>query len=279
MLYNFRHGGSGAAIYAEGHFIDCIQKTNEWKAYLIDNDINTLSKALENAFITIDAEMREHQESVDTDRSGCTSVTCMITPTHIICANAGDSRCVLGRSPSETIAMSDDHKPFNESEKRRIEYAGGSVQFKRVDGDLAVSRALGDFQYKRKDQIPAEQKVSCVPEINIQGRTPDDDVLLLACDGLWDVMTNEEATATIRDLYAAGEDKAVLIAEEMLDCALNKGSRDNISAIVVKFQGAKVGPASNGGVNRIREERLKLQQAQSSNSTEYVSDAAENPEK
>ena len=135
---------------------------------MTDNDINTLTKALEKAFITIDAEMREYQESGDSDRSGCTSVTCMITPTHIICANAGDSRCVFGRNPSITIAMSDDHKPYNEGEKRRIENAGGSVQFKRVDGDLAVSRALGDFQYKRKDQIPSEQKVCCVQDFRIE---------------------------------------------------------------------------------------------------------------
>ncbi len=245
---------------------------------MTDNDINTLTKALEKAFITIDAEMREYQESGDSDRSGCTSVTCMITPTHIICANAGDSRCVFGRNPSITIAMSDDHKPYNEGEKRRIENAGGSVQFKRVDGDLAVSRALGDFQYKRKDQIPSEQKVCCVPDFRIEERTAEDDILLLACDGLWDVMSNEDATAKIRELYASGEEKAVLIAEEMLDCALDKGSRDNISAIVVKFQGAKVGPTSNGGVNGIREARLKLQQAQNSNPTDYVSsDAAEKP--
>ncbi len=268
----YRHGGSGAAIYAEKNFIDCIQKTNEWKAYLLDNEISTLSKALEQAFINIDAAMREYQESGDSDRSGCTSVTCMVTPTHIICANAGDSRCVFGRNSISTIAMSDDHKPYNEGEKRRIENAGGSVQFKRVDGDLAVSRALGDFQYKRKDQIPIEQKVSCVPDIRVELRTAEDDILLLACDGLWDVMSNEDATAKIREIYASGEDSAMLIAEEMLDCALDKGSRDNISAIVVKFQGAKIGPKSSGGVTGIREARLKQQQSQlqGSNPTDEV---------
>jgi serine/threonine protein phosphatase PrpC len=99
------------------------------------------------------------------DTSGCTSVTAIITPKYIICANAGDSRCVLGTGGTAR-PMSEDHKPHSVEEKRRIESAGGFVQWNRVDGDLAVSRALGDFTYKhRPDLHPKDQKVFFFPAL------------------------------------------------------------------------------------------------------------------
>lgn len=82
--------------------------------------------------------------------SGTTASTVMITPTHIICANAGDSRSILV-TEDRVVELSKDHKPSNDTELQRIRLAGGSVALGRVDGDLAVSRALGDFQYKTND--------------------------------------------------------------------------------------------------------------------------------
>lgn len=73
------------------------------------------------------------------DTSGCTAVCAIVSPKHVVCANAGDSRCVIGTGGT-TIPLSEDHKPQDEIEKNRIEAAGGTIQWKRVDGDLAVSR-------------------------------------------------------------------------------------------------------------------------------------------
>ena len=73
--------------------------------------------------------------------------------------NAGDSRCVAsidGRSE----ALSVDHKPADEAERKRIEAAGGFVEFNRVNGNLALSRALGDFAFKGNSELPADQQVS-----------------------------------------------------------------------------------------------------------------------
>ena len=84
----------------------------------------------------------------------------MITPKYIVCANAGDSRCVMGTNHTAK-AMSEDHKPNNAAELKRIELAGGKVHWKRIDGDLAVSRGFGDFQYKTRPDLPqSEQKVN-----------------------------------------------------------------------------------------------------------------------
>ena len=155
------HGGARSAAFAAKNMIQIIQDTQFWKEYLKGgaSDINLLQKALGQAFLDVDVAVRDYQDK-NVDSSGCTSVTAMITPKYIICANAGDSRCVLGTC-NTVKAMSEDHKPNNELEQKRIELAGGRVQWKRIDGDLAVSRGLGDFQYKNREDLgPSEQMVS-----------------------------------------------------------------------------------------------------------------------
>lgn len=153
------HGGAGAAIYAAKNLIGVIQATDQWKEYVIAGETNVrlLGDALQQAFLKIDSDLRAHQKTERADTSGCTAVCAMITPDHIICSNAGDSRCVLGTG-GRTVPLSEDHKPYDEGERKRIEAAGGCVQWKRVDGDLAVSRAFGDFQYKTRADLPAEQQ-------------------------------------------------------------------------------------------------------------------------
>lgn len=81
------------------------------------------------------------------DKSGSTAVCTLISPTHFYIANCGDSRAVLCRN-GEAAVCTMDHKPTVAAEKKRIQDAGGSVMIHRVNGSLAVSRALGDFEYK-----------------------------------------------------------------------------------------------------------------------------------
>ena len=126
-----------------------------------------------------------------------------------------------------------------------------------MDGDLAVSRGFGDFEYKGVGSLPErEQRVSCIPEIKIVERSGDDDVLLLACDGLWDVMSNEQSMTAVREMFSEGEFEPALIAEEMLDLSLQMGSKDNISAVALLLTGAKAQIARDGdGVMGRREHR------------------------
>ncbi len=107
-------------------------------------------------------------------------------------------------------------------------------------------------------------QVTCFPDITVHERTEDDDVLLLACDGLWDVMSTSEAVDLVREIYASGEVSVKRMAEELLDIALDKGSKDNISATVVKLPGAHLGPESNGGVEGRRQHRLQSRKKQQS---------------
>jgi len=229
------HNGAGAAHYASGHLVAELERSPCWRDYLAGGatDPHLLGRALAEAFFQLDAALRV----AATDRGGCTSVAAVITPTHIVCANAGDSRCVLGTN-ERTKALSEDHKPTDDGERRRIEAAGGKLQWKRVDGDLAVSRAFGDFQFKARDDLgPEEQKVTCDPDIAIHERTREDEMLVLACDGLWDVMSSTEVVVTVRELFMAGPRSMVPVAEELLDLALRKGSKDNITVVVARLSG------------------------------------------
>jgi serine/threonine protein phosphatase PrpC len=84
--------------------------------------------------------------------AGCTATVLLVTKTEIICANAGDSRTVLSRG-GRAQDMSEDHKPDNPGELARIQRSGGFVEDGRVNGMLALSRALGDFEYKNNSQL------------------------------------------------------------------------------------------------------------------------------
>ena len=99
------------------------------------------------------------------EMAGCTAVTVLVKENRIWCGNAGDSRCIAGVN-GEAIALSNDHKPNDPSEMERIVNAGGFVEFNRVNGNLALSRALGDFIFKTEEELPQnKQIVSAEPEV------------------------------------------------------------------------------------------------------------------
>ena len=174
----------------------------------------------------------------------------MITPTHVIVANAGDSRGVMVVQKADRDSLDDsldslphfvvepmsyDHKPTNDEETARINAAGGYVSMRRVNGDLAVSRSLGDFGFKKNaNKEPKLQMVSAFPDIKIMGRGQME-FLLLCCDGVWDVMDNEAAGELVRQLVLdkyAGEPLSAVM-ERLLDTCLAKGSRDNMSGVII----------------------------------------------
>ena len=133
---------------------------------------------------------------------GCTADVVLITDTEIICANAGDSRCVLAiLEPGEgdeddkylAMDMSRDHKPDMQSEEDRIKRAGGFVKNNRVDDELNLGRSLGDLMYKLDPKRPQEeQKVVPTPEIKkmkISAKTP---FVIIGCDGIWDCIDSQK---------------------------------------------------------------------------------------
>jgi len=116
----------------------------------------------------------------------------------------------------------------------------------RVNGSLAVSRALGDFEYKNVEgKGPTEQLVSPEPEFFIKPILPDqDEFLVLACDGVWDVMSNEDICNFVSARLKI-TDNLETVANEVIDTCLYKGSRDNMSIIIIAFPAApKPDPAA-----------------------------------
>lgn len=99
--------------------------------------------------------------------AGCTATSVIITPTEIYCGNAGDSRTVLSYN-GVNRDMSVDHKPDDPLEKKRIYNANGFVEDGRVNGALALSRAIGDFEYKGNSMMKVhDQAVTAFPDIKI----------------------------------------------------------------------------------------------------------------
>jgi len=139
-----------------------------------------------------------------------------------------------------------DHKPSHPTEKQRIEAAGGHVtedEPPRLDGNLAVSRGLGDFEYKGKsDTDPKDQKVSCIPDIyEVSGLQPGT-LVVLCCDGVWDVLMGPDVAELVRNALVDNHDADLgEIAADIVRTSLNKNSRDNITAMVVQLVAAPEG--------------------------------------
>jgi len=201
------HGGDRVAHYVARHFPRCLLDTKQLTAEMADGEVLQRAQlAFEQALMAIDKEMATLPEiESGHDQSGSTSVMTLLSPTQIVCANTGDSRAVLAREGA-AVTLSEDHKPYNPVEKERIENAGSHVKFNRVNGDLAVSRALGDFVYKRCEAVSAEhQAVTAFPEIIGVGRQRDkDQFIVLACDGIWDVMSSQEVVDKVLDMLRNG---------------------------------------------------------------------------
>lgn len=175
---------------------------------------------------------------------GATALVCCVWQDKVVVANAGDCRAVLCRR-GQAVDLSEDHKPSLRREKERIKKAGGWVSPgdpARVLGDLAVSRAIGDFRYKDPKRRPADQVISPTPEVQVSPRSPEDEFLLLACDGVWDAVTSEEAVEFIR-VRRSAHLQPTEILESLLDNCVSKDaslsdglSSDNMTAILLVFK-------------------------------------------
>lgn len=129
------------------------------------------------------------------DSIGCTSNVVYIDKAKkkIYVANAGDSRCVLGRN-GEAVEMSIDHKPDSQIEIDRITKSGSTISEGRVDGNLNLTRSLGDLKYKQRTHLkPEEQAITANPDTYEFQLYNDIDFILMGCDGIWEKKTNEEA--------------------------------------------------------------------------------------
>lgn len=158
------------------------------------------------------------QEQMMLDSIGCTANVILIDKMQkIYAANAGDSRCVLGRG-GKALPLSFDHKPDDEVELRRIEKAGSVVTEGRVDGNLNLSRALGDLKYKtNKDLKPEEWPITANPDVKCVDLQPEDDFIIMGCDGIWETKSNDEMVEYIYDRLKKKKELKTIVEELLHD--------------------------------------------------------------
>lgn len=224
------HAGARVSAHCAENLLDSIiqiedftQNASQTNGGGVSADqIEKVKAGIRIGFLKLDEKMKGLPEVLSgEDKSGSTAVCALISSTHFFFANCGDSRAVLSRAGA-TFFSTQDHKPVNPEEKERIQKAGGSVMIQRVNGSLAVSRALGDYEYKQVEgKGPCEQLVSPEPEITVQERDIGDEFLILACDGVWDVMSNEDLCDFIRHQLTLHDD-IELICSSIVDTCLHK---------------------------------------------------------
>lgn len=196
------------------------------------------AEALVSAYLKCDKEylaMAKEKKMLD----GSTAVSVFIKGNKLFCANTGDSRAVMCQG-GKAIALSEDQKPEHPKEQKRIESNGGVVLMGRVQGKLAVARAFGDPEFKNLDTLEPKY-ITAEPEVKTFDITQDTQFIIIACDGLWDKLSNQDAVNFV--LRRINEGMPIKkICQELVQYSFQLGSQDNISAIIVRFPGAN--PAS-----------------------------------
>jgi len=238
------HGGRG-----------CVDYVLEYLHLNLTNELGTPTEhlggqhdkvrgALSQAFSVTDQQVLQH--GIHT--SGCTACSCLVLKDKstgkrtLYTAHVGDARAVIARGGrGERLTSMSDHKATDPEEEKRVLDAGGTVYNERVNGQLAISRAFGDHQLKAP--YLSQSVVSNSPDITVLELTEDDFFVIVACDGLWDVMDDQTAVNHLLcvlpqimpnigveiSLSAVCE----CLARVLVEAALNLGSTDNVSCMVV----------------------------------------------
>jgi len=191
-----------------------------------EENFKKIFKSLDQMWL--DSASKKEPRIEDGSTALCVALDC----SDIIIANCGDCRAILSTA-GQTIALTRDHKPSDESEQQRIVNQGGTVIGGRLQGQLAVSRAFGNYEYKEAQILSSE------PEIHHISLTPDVEYLVVGSDGLYEHFTNEEIISFIKNgLNRSNNPNLEMIVKELVEEAIDRGSGDNITILVVKFEKA-----------------------------------------
>jgi len=221
------HGGETAAQYACNNLYEYVNEIIYSPLHRHFHDTKKLTNIVTNYYEEKFNQcfQRLHSEIIEQYEDGSVALIILLELQfkRLIIANLGDVRAVIIKKNEEIIQLTVDHRPSNPEEKERIEKLGGYISGNRVNGSIAVTRSLGDR--KISDYISHE------PEVLIHQIQKEDDYLIIACDGLWDVLSNEEVIGIVHKY--GRPDRA---AAALRDFSYSKGSEDNISVIVYKFE-------------------------------------------
>jgi len=216
------HGGSDASSHVatslHKHFLNELRTRTDAR----------MAELIARAYVATDKEL----EVMNMHQQGSTAVTCYIAPEGpfgsdspnrvLYTANAGDARAVLCRA-GKALRLSYDHKAGDEAEAQRVQESGGFIVYGRVNAILSVTRSLGDHALK--------QSVLPYPHTSEVKLCDDDEFVIVACDGVWDVLSDQEAVDCVRHIDDGEEMSRVLLRK-----SLELGTTDNVSVICARLQ-------------------------------------------
>ncbi|KAM7309753.1 uncharacterized protein ISCGN_006741 [Ixodes scapularis] len=213
------HAGLEAANYATAH----LHRNIVVQPDFLSDPVH----AIQEGFAATDRNFLQ-RSSKEGMKSGCTAVCCLVREqSHLYVGWLGDSQAMLARR-GVALPLVNPHKPEREDERKRIEDLGGMVVMMgiwRVNGSLAVSRAIGDAEHK-----PYVISEPDVLSVELDG---SEDFLVLGCDGLWDQLMPQDVANRVYQAVLDDPDGAPYVSHALVQGARDLGSGDNITAIVV----------------------------------------------
>lgn len=246
------HGGTQVADHCQARLHKNILAKMRSKQVQPASRDEKLKAAIKEAFVETDKEICGMAERKKFEHVGSTCIAALLhgnpklgTALRLVVANLGDSRAVLCRG-GQAVAVSEDHKPDRIDEKKRIERVGGLVlkirgtmrvaaatnpnargkSAQREYQGLAMTRSFGDLHFKQPVQV-----VIAEPDVQVLPLSDKDLFLVLACDGIFDVMSNQEVVDTALRHWDNPEEAA----KDVVRTAYKKGSEDNLTALIIQF--------------------------------------------
>ncbi|KAK7265159.1 hypothetical protein RJT34_32775 [Clitoria ternatea] len=221
------HGGKSAAQFVRDHLPRVIVEDADFPL--------ELEKVVTRSFLETDAEFARTCSIESSMSSGTTALTAIIFGRSLLVANAGDCRAVLSRSGG-AIEMSKDHRPLLHTEERmRIKSMGGFIDDGYLNGQLGITRALGDWHLEgMKEQDGKGGPLSAEPELKLMTLTKEDEFLIIASDGIWDVFRSQNAVDFARRRLQEHND-VKQCCKEIIEEAMKRGATDNLTAVMVCF--------------------------------------------
>lgn len=216
------HGGKAAANFVRDHLPRVIVEDADFPL--------ELEKVVTRSFLETDTAFEKSCSQESAMLSGTTALTAMIFGRSLLVANAGDCRAVLSRH-GIALEMSEDHRPCCISEKTRVESLGAYIEDGYLNGQLGVTRALGDWHL---DGLKQTGPLSAEPELKLITLNKEDEFLIIGSDGIWDVFSSQNAIDFARRRLQRHND-VKLCCKEVVEEAIRRGAADNLTVVMVCF--------------------------------------------
>lgn len=235
------HGGADAAVYMKRHALRFLFEDGDFPQWSESDDdemyIESVESSVRRAFLQADLALSD--EASVSRSSGTTALTALVLGSVLLVANAGDCRAVLSRKGT-AIELSHDHRPAHTPERERVMQCGGFIDDGYLNGVLSVTRALGDWDLKCPDETPGPTLSPLIaePELKQATLTPEDEFMIIGCDGIWDVLSSQQAVSFVRRGLRRHDDPDKS-ARDLASEALRLNSCDNLTVIVVCFSSSE----------------------------------------